>query len=62
MKITKTDTTLYQKVTSYDYTPTPAELYYWYSGTHAALSRDNPYAPKNGSMTKIQFKAVEGEK
>jgi hypothetical protein len=62
MQITETTTTLYKKVTTYAYTPTPAELYYWYSGTHAALSRDNPYAPKKSSMTKIQFKAAEGDK
>ncbi len=37
----------YTKRTERKYTPTPAELHYWYGGTHAGWNPDNSYAPKH---------------
>ena len=56
MKVVTINQNLYREVTEYDYTPTPAELHYWYSGTHAGTDPDNPYAPLKGmTVTKVKY-------
>jgi hypothetical protein len=50
MKITK-DLGLYRQIEEYDYIPTPEELLYYYKGTHAGFTRDNPYRVSRTFMT-----------
>ena len=45
----------YVKVTEQSYTPSKAELYYYYSGTYGSLNPDNPYASKKTSVKKFQY-------
>lgn len=61
MKIVVTDDKLYRKVTAYDYQPSAAELHFWYSGTHAGWSRNNPYYQTRG-MTVTEKVLVEVQK
>lgn len=56
MKIKK-DLRLFRHTEEYDYTPTVEEMFWWYSGTNAGFTKDNPYAPKYGvSVTRIKVK------
>lgn len=48
MRIVK-DLGVFRQTEEYEYTPTLAELFYYYSGTNAGYTRDNPYAPKHGA-------------
>lgn len=57
MKIV-TDKGLYRMTEEYNYTPTAEELYLYYSGTHAGLTRNNPYARKNATMTTTRYTKV----
>lgn len=56
MRITK-DLGLFRHTEEYEYTPTIEEMFYYYSGTHAGFTRDNPYNRKL-SVTKYRHKAV----
>lgn len=55
MKIVK-DEGVFRKTTEYEYTPTPLELYWWYSGTNAGFTRDNPYANRSGEVTRRVYR------
>jgi hypothetical protein len=57
VKVTIKNDRLFQEVVEFDYTPTTAELYYWYSGTHAGIDRNNPYARRYG-MTVTRHRYV----
>lgn len=41
--IIKKDLGLYRHTEEYEYTPSIEEMYFYYSGTHAGYTRDNPY-------------------
>lgn len=56
--IIKKDLGLYRHTQEYEYTPTIEEMYFYYSGTHAGYTRDNPYAKKYG-MTVTKTKQVK---
>ena len=49
MKITK-DLGLFRQTEEYEYTPTAAEMYFYYSGTNAGFTRDNPYHVSQGAI------------
>lgn len=58
MKIVK-DLGIFRHTEEYEYTPTIDELYWYYSGTHAGYTRDNPYSKKYGmSVTKHRYTLV----
>jgi hypothetical protein len=58
MKITKNLGT-FKHIEEQEYTPTPEEIYWYYTGTHAGLNPDNPYAKKYGmSFKKIKMVRV----
>lgn len=61
MKITKHLGTFdhYKEV---EYTPTPEELLYYYSGTSGSLDPDNLYSEKKTKMSKIIFKPAKENK
>lgn len=54
-----TDNGLYRSITVQDYEPTPAEMHYYYSGTHAGPDPNNPYAPKHAvRVTRTTYRKV----
>lgn len=66
MKITK-DLGLYRQIEEYEYSPTPEEWFYYYKGTHAGFTRDNPYRVSGTFMTtrkliKLAPKATDSPK
>jgi hypothetical protein len=53
------DLGLFKHTESYEYTPSYEELYFWYSGTHAGYTRDNPYHRTHGmTVTKRRHTQV----
>ena len=57
MKITK-DLGLFRHVEEYNYIPTAAELYLYYSGTHAGFTRNNPYRTNSNAITIRRYTKV----
>jgi len=54
MKI-KQDLGTFRHIKEIEYNPTPAELNYWYSGTHAGIDPNNPYAKRGMRVERIKF-------
>jgi len=50
---------LVEAVTTTTYYPEPAELYFYYSGTHAGFDPKNPYSRKRSGVTRTIYKPVE---
>ena len=60
MEIVITSDQLYKKVeTICFYKPTKEELYYYYSGTHAGINPNNPYAKRSSYSKKYQYVLVK---
>lgn len=41
-----------------EYTPEPAELYFYYSGTHAGLNPNNPYSRKRSRVSRTTYRVI----
>lgn len=51
---------VFVKTVEYDYKPTSAELWFYYSGTHAGPNRDNPYnIYRNSYVTTTRYTPVK---
>lgn len=56
--VNTSDQTYRKEEETYIVPPTSLELYFWYSGTNAGITTDNPYRPKNLHSKKTRYVKV----